>query len=58
MSERYRVDFEIDLPVSATEEQVEEWVRFCIGDTSSMMCDNPLSLHDMEGCCVNVEAVR
>jgi hypothetical protein len=45
---KFSVEFEIDVPVDATEEQVEEWLSFQLGETASIMCSNPLSSHDIE----------
>lgn len=49
MSATYRVTFQITPPVDATEEQVEEWIKFHIGATGSMKGDNPLADHDLDG---------
>jgi hypothetical protein len=36
------VEFTAEVPAEATEEEVLEWVRFCLG-TGSMSAKNPLS---------------
>lgn len=38
----------IKAPIDCTEEQFEEWVRFCLHDTGSMSMDNPLHEYDIE----------
>jgi hypothetical protein len=42
------VEFQVEIPVEATEEEIEEWVRFCLGEHGSMCGDNPLSCHDLQ----------
>lgn len=44
---RVSVSFEVNLPVGATIEQAEEWVRFCIGANGGIALINPLSNYDM-----------
>lgn len=48
-----RFIIEVAVPVEATDEQVEEWVRFCVGNRGSIPNSNPLSEHDLE--CNEVE---
>lgn len=51
----YRVTFEITPPVDATAEQVEEWVKFQVGNVGGISLENPLSDHDIEACHVSVD---
>ena len=44
----YRVTFEVTPPVDATEDQVEEWVRYCLGELGGIENENPLSDYDLE----------
>lgn len=46
---RIMVEFEVEIPVDdATDEQVEEWLRFTFGEVGGMDSSNPLSEHDGE----------
>ncbi len=51
-----RVEFELDIPVEATKEEVEEWIRFNL-HTNSMRLDNPLSDHEMEASWITVRVL-
>ena len=44
---RYRIEFEINVTEKASYEQVEEWIRYIIGD-KGIMLDNPLSGSDFD----------
>lgn len=44
----------VTAPVECTEEQFEEWVKFCTGYHASISTDNPLSEWDMEADLVDV----
>ena len=37
-----------------SDEQFEEWVRFCVGHQASIECDNPLSDMDMSALVLNI----
>ncbi|HAR46419.1 MAG TPA: hypothetical protein DCS05_09700 [Nitrospiraceae bacterium] len=52
---RISVQFEADVPEEATDEQTEEWVRFCLHERGSMAADNPLATHDMEAISCSVD---
>ena len=45
---RVYVNFEVDVPEDATDDQIEEWLRFRLNDNGCMDGDNPLSKHDVE----------
>ena len=51
----YTVKFEVTPPVDATKEQVEAWVRYCLGDLCGIDLANPLSNHDLSANYVEVE---
>jgi len=38
-----KVEFEMQLPVPATDDEIEEWLRFELHDNGSMQSHNPLS---------------
>jgi len=38
----------VSAPCECTDEQFEEWVKFCSGYQASIDIENPLSEHDME----------
>lgn len=42
------VEFEVETPVDCSEDEAEEWVRFCLGERGSMSADNPLAGYDIE----------
>ncbi len=42
------ITFKIEIPDGITKEQVEEWVRFELGDHPSISMKNPLSKSDIE----------
>ena len=50
----YTVTFEVTPPVDATSDQVEEWVKFQIGNMGGMSLENPLSDYDLESDNVSV----
>jgi hypothetical protein len=46
---KVKVEFEVNIPVEgATEEQIEEWLRFSFGDNGVMENKNPLSNFEPE----------
>lgn len=42
------VEFEADVPVDETAEEIQAWVEFCTGANGGLSCDNPLSDYDLE----------
>jgi len=44
----YFVTFSIDVPEEVTEEQFLEWLKYKLGETCEMSCDNPLCDRDMD----------
>lgn len=49
MSEKVKIEFEINVPdVEHTEEQLEEWLRFTLGDNGCMGGDNPFGDYEPE----------
>lgn len=40
-------------PVECTEEQFDEWVKFCTGYSGSISADNPLAEYDIEAMGIN-----
>lgn len=48
MGMRVSVEFDVELPAEATDEQVDEWLRYAFGERASMSGDNPLSEYDGE----------
>jgi len=45
---KVRASFEAYVPVAATEEQIEEWIRFELHADGSISGRNPLSRHGLE----------
>lgn len=45
---RYRVSFDIDIPVEATDPQVRQWIAFELHETASLPAGSPLADHDIE----------
>jgi hypothetical protein len=43
-----KVTMEVQLPVAATEDQVDEWLRYEMHATGSMTADNPLGQYEPE----------
>lgn len=43
-----------DLPAH-TDEQFEEWVKFCVGHRANIENDNPLNDQDLDAWVINVE---
>jgi len=43
----YEVEFTVTPPVDATEDQVQEWLEFCLGANAEISKSNPLSDYDM-----------
>lgn len=44
----YQVSFRVDVPEEIQKEEVENWLRFELGETASMNMDNPLASVDLE----------
>ncbi len=46
---RVRVTFDVDVPdeVQATDEEIEEWLRFNLNDNGSMSNKNPLATREV-----------
>jgi len=42
VKKQYRIEFVIKVDQDLTDEQVNEWARFMVGDTGKMSTDNPL----------------
>jgi hypothetical protein len=42
------VRFDVEVPESVTDRQVEEWVAFHVGATGRLDADNPLSDRDVD----------
>lgn len=43
------ITIEIEIPdVGANEEQIDEWIYFCLGYNGMMSGSNPLSQYDLE----------
>ena len=45
---RVCVEFEIELPDNLTEAEIEEWLRFVLGENGQMKVRNPLSSTRLE----------
>lgn len=43
-----KITISVTAPVECTDEQFREWSEFCLGHTSSMSSENPLSEYDLE----------
>ena len=55
-TKQYNVSMVIDVPdVGATEDEVEEWVKFQVGYCGGMSATNPLESHDIETNWIEVE---
>ena len=53
---QYNVGLVLDVPdVGATEQQVEEWVKFQTGYTCEILMSNPLEGHDLDANWIEVE---
>jgi len=42
LKKQYRIEFIIKVDQDITDEQVNEWARFMVGDTGKMSTENPL----------------
>lgn len=51
-----KVTITIKTPVECTEQQFEEWIKFCVGYTASMSCENPLCDYELEAKDVKIES--
>ncbi len=40
--DKVRVEVEVTIPADASEEQVQEWIEFSIGNQGELMHNNPL----------------
>ena len=45
---RYRVNFDIDIPVPARDDEVRAWLAFQLHAVGSIPASNPLLDHDIE----------
>lgn len=52
---RIKVEFEVDLPVDADDQQIQEWLSFGLGERGEMKLSNPLSDHDIEAVSFTVD---
>jgi len=43
-----RVELEVEVPESATDRELEDWLRFELGATGQLDGDNPMIDHDLE----------
>jgi len=48
------VKINVVAPVECTEEQFEEWVKYCTGYTGSININNPLHEYDLDATYVDV----
>jgi len=44
---KYSVSFYIEVPDMIPEDDIEEWVKFHVGYTGQMRCENPLANEDI-----------
>ena len=44
-----RIELLFNPPVESTEDELREWVEYCLGITGMLSMNNPLSEHDLEG---------
>ncbi len=56
MSRQISVEFSLELPCEATDKQVEEWLRFELGETCMIAAGNPLSNFDLRAATGSVSA--
>lgn len=42
------VEFDIEIPVAATEDEIDEWLRYMLHDRGGMKANNPLEGHEVE----------
>ena len=42
MGKRRHVEFDIEIPIEATDEQIDEWIDYMFGDKGCMHYKNPL----------------
>lgn len=42
------VEFDVEIPGEATEDEIDEWLRFMLNDRGSMSADNPLEGNEVE----------
>lgn len=43
-----KVEFEVDVPETATDKEIKDWVSFEIGAVGSLANDNPMADTDLE----------
>ena len=57
---KYRVSFEFRTPdvLKATQEQVEEWVKYVVGYSGSLKGENPLANEDFDPVYGSLKVVR
>jgi hypothetical protein len=53
---RVIVEMIVEIPCSATQEEVEQWIKFETGYTGSLNLDNPLSDYELETKSVSVRS--
>ena len=51
MAKRYEVTFDVQVPDTATYQEVCEWVRFSIGATNDLKTNNPI--YEKQGSDIN-----
>ena len=45
---KIHVEFDVELPGLAKDKEVEEWLRFELGDNGTISLDNPLEKFEVE----------
>lgn len=52
--DKVRVEFELVLPADATEQQVDDWIRFELNLHGSLSLSNPLDQYEIEASWIDV----
>lgn len=55
MTKLIDVKFETELPVEATDQQIQQWLEYCLGATGGIESSNPLSDYDLEAHFLSVD---
>jgi hypothetical protein len=42
------IEFDVEIPVDATEDEIDEWLRYMLHDRGNMSADNPLEGNEVE----------
>lgn len=42
------VEFDVEIPADATEDEIDEWLRYMLHDRGSMQANNPLEGNEVE----------